>query len=238
MFAVGKKVNAFNVARLVSALVCVVFALWSVLWLWAALLTVRAEKLITLWEQQPGDFNPQQAVQLTPRIKQSLLLNPLDANTHFLLARLYELVGNDDFAEEQYQIALYRQPSWDYAWAKLANFYSQMDVANKPEQEQLALQALMQAMALGPYELATQQVVIPLIFKYWQPIALAPNIESRALQILGHALQYDANADLTLNTAKQYKNLTILEPLLNNESQRNTLSRYQVELRQLDATHQ
>src|SRR5688500_7200095 len=99
MSILRKNIDLFDFTRWIGALLCVAFAFWSVLWLWAALLTVRAEKLISLWEQQPGDFNPQQVVQLVPRIKQSLLLNPLDANIQFLLARLYELLSNDDFAE-------------------------------------------------------------------------------------------------------------------------------------------
>lgn len=215
MSAPGRKIDKCYLTRLISALICFTFALWSALWLWAALLNVRAEKLITLWEKQPRNFNEQLAMQLIPRIKQSLLLNPLDASNHFLLARLYEQLGNNDLAEEQYQLALANQPTSDYTWARLANFYSNIQFAENRDLEQLTMHALAQAMSLGPYESATQQVVIPLIFKYWQQIVSFSDLESRAKQILSHALQY-SNATLTRNSAKNYENLELIEGLITN----------------------
>ena len=125
---------SFNIKKIALITTCLVLSCWCLLWAWASLTTIKVEKNIIQWEQNKAPFSAEQSITFELRLKRSLSLNPLSANTHLLLARLYEQqainqldstqIQNINNAEKHYLLALKKQPTWDYAWAKLAHFYS------------------------------------------------------------------------------------------------------------------
>ncbi len=170
------------------------------------------------------------------RLKQSIAINPLDANSHLLMARYYEALTNSEpnskaitkpihyteLAEQEYKSAIKHQPSWDYAWGKLANFYSKQEQSNEIN----LMHALSKAMLLGPYERKNQEVIIPLIFKHWSLIAKNKQERIQAIKIIKHALKYSTHVHLTLNSAKKYLQLTTLAPMLTKKWHKNRLKKY------------
>ena len=213
-----------------------VFALWSLLWFWSSVLTVRPEAVITQWEQNKEEINQALAVTMIARLKQSIAINPLDANSHLLMARYYEALINielnnkgntkpnqyTELAEQEYKNAIKHQPSWDYAWGKLANFYSNQEQLNEAN----LMHALSKAMLLGPYERKNQSVIIPLLFKHWQLIESNKQDLAQATKIIKHALKYHTHALLTLNSAKKYNQLSTLAPMLTKKWHKNRLNKY------------
>jgi len=63
---------------------------------------VRPEAVITQWEQNKEEINQALAVQMIARLKQSIAINPLDANNHLLIARYYEVLTTDNIIYENY----------------------------------------------------------------------------------------------------------------------------------------
>lgn len=195
---------------------------------WSSVITVRPEAIITQWEQNKEEINQALAITMIARLKQSIAINPLDANSHLLLARYYEALTNSEpsqyteLAEKTYKIAIKHQPSWDYAWAKLALFYSDQQQFNEIN----LMHALSKTMLLGPYERENQKVIIPLLFKHWSLIANNKQAQTQAIKIIKHALKYHTHALLTLNSAKKYQRLTELSPLLTKQWQKNRLKKY------------
>lgn len=218
-----------EVTRFTGALVCAAFALWAATWTLAALLTVRAERLVDRWEQRPGSFDATIARELMPRIERSIALNPLDADSHFLLARIHERLGDTALAERQYREALSRQPTWGYAWARLAGLYDARQSDDPMSVEKMS-HALHQAMNLGPYELTTQRVIIPLIFKHWEKVSDTNACVVQATAILHYALRYKTNSTITLDAAKRYDKLGLIEPLIEDPAQLAKLSAYRADL--------
>jgi hypothetical protein len=232
-----------------AGLICLALALCSALWLWSSVLTVRPEQVISQWEKDQTTINIEMAESFIPRLERSIALNPLDANTSFLLARLYELLAKTQnkhkystLAENGYKAAIKKQPTWDYAWAKLANFYSNLvdiNSATKSQMSQIAhsqklTQALMQAIKLGPYEDKNQKLIIPLIFKHWfilqAETANRNQLQKQVKATIKHALKYHSNALLTLDSAKKYNKLEELGPLLEQKWHINRLNKYKKQL--------
>jgi hypothetical protein len=206
--------------------ILIVFSLWSALWACSSFLTARAETIIIRWEQDNNkEFNKVIALEMLKKLKQSIAINPLDANTYLLIARYYDALSCNKLndysihAEQAYTNAITFQPSWDYAWAKKADFYS-----NQPKLNQTAfMQALSQAILFGRYETKTQQVIIPLIFKHW---SLLNKQKPQAIQIIKHALKFHIYANFVLQAAKKYKRLTVLSPLITKTWQKKQLREY------------
>jgi len=237
-----------KVPAITAAIICIIFALWSATWFWASVLTVRPEAVITQWEQNKEKPNQELALSMISRLNTSIDINPLDANTHLLLARFYEKLADLDFAdladladienaanvesnspnqynklaELEYKNAIKNQPSWDYAWGKLANFYSNQQPLNNAN----IMNALSKAMLLGPYERKNQKVIIPLIFKHWPLIASNKEELIQATKIIKHALKYHTHALLTLNSAKKHQQLNTLAPMLTKKWHKNRLNKY------------
>jgi hypothetical protein len=223
-----------------AGLICLALALCSALWLWSSVLTVRPEKLLSQWQQKPAEFDKALATSLLPRLKQSLAFNASDANSYFLLAGLYQLLAEHggetgdkpnnqqqdyfDLAEANYKKALQQQPTWDYAWAKLASFYN-----NNNYQVKLTLPVLNQAMLLGPYELETQKILIPLIIEHWAFVSEVPAMSEQAEKILRQSLKFGTNARLVLEAAKQFNKLDELTTLVTTHSHINRLKKYKKE---------
>ena len=211
---------------------CITFALGSMILFWSSVITVRPEAVITQWDQNKEEIDQALAITMIARLKQSIAINPLDANSHLLLARYYETLTNNkpntelskysDLAEKSYKIAIKHQPSWDYAWAKLASFYSDQQQLNEIN----LMHALPKAMLLDPYERANQQVIIPLLFKHWSLIANNKQAQTQATKIIKHALRYYPHSSLTLSSAKKYQRLTELAPLITKQWQKNRLKKY------------
>ena len=193
---------------------------------------MRPEAVITQWEKNKQEVNQELAMKMVTRLKQSLAINPLDANSHLLMARYYEVLTNGEpntepnqykkLAEQAYKSVIKDQPSWDYAWAKLASFYSNQQSLNEID----LMHALSKAMLLGPYERENQKVIIPLLFKHWSLIANNNQVQTQATKIIKHALKYGTYARLTLNSAKKYQRLTELAPLLTKKWHKNRLNKY------------
>jgi hypothetical protein len=144
----------FKFLPILACLLCLALTLWAALWSWSELVTVRPANLLTQWQQNPAKFDQTLATSLLPRLKQSLAVNTGDANSYLLLAEVYQLIAeygemaSDEFnkqntppqkmqkqsyldlAELNYKKAIQHQPTWHYAWAKLALFYS--DTIIKP----------------------------------------------------------------------------------------------------------
>ncbi len=215
---------------------CITFALGSIFLFWSSVITVRPEAVITKWEQNKEEIDQALAITMIARLKQSIAINPRDANSHLLLARYYETLSSSElnsesntkanqyteFAEQSYKIAIKHQPSWDYAWAKLANFYSNQQSLNEIN----LMHALSKTMLLGPYERKSQKVIIPLLFKHWSLIANNKRAKTQATKIIKHTLRYYNHSHLTLNSAKKYQRLTELAPLLTKQWQKNRLNKY------------
>ena len=211
---------------------CITFALGSMILFWSSVITVRPEAVITQWDQNKEEIDQALAITMIARLKQSIAINPLDANSHLLLARYYETLTNSEtnskpnqyteLAEQSYKIAIKHQPSWDYAWAKLASFYSDQQQLNEIN----LMHALPKAMLLDPYERANQQVIIPLLFKHWSLIANNKQAQTQATKIIKHALRYYPHSSLTLSSAKKYQRLTELAPLITKQWQKNRLKKY------------
>jgi hypothetical protein len=234
-----------NTATLFVGIVCLVLAIWSVLWFWASILTVRPEKIVTQWEQGKLIFDEQLASELIAPLKQSLAINSLDANTQMILARIYERLANNSdkkqldynaLAEQQYNKAILNQPTWDYAWARLANFYNRQQTTNTINREELVVGALTKAIDLGPYETNTQKMTIPLIFEHWKLLASSKN-GAQMEKVIQHALKYHTNALLTLDSAKQHEKLDVLEPLLSQQWHINRLKKYRNEIATSTSEH-
>jgi hypothetical protein len=250
--------NKTKLLPLLIGLFCIILAIGSTLWFWSALITIRPLKLITAWEQQSSAFEPILAIELIPRLEQSIAINPLRAESYITLARLYEqLVHNSDLvndnksdttnspapnqqqtrnqqpnqnhlnlAELNYNLAIQQQPTWDYAWARLAAFYS-----HSRKQEQLTLKVLSRAMLLGPYESKTQKIIIPLIFEHWALINKTQDMGEQAEKIVRRALNSYPHVHLVLSAAKEFNKFDELAPLLSKQWQKNSLKRYQNEYR-------
>lgn len=254
-----KQTTHSKIPSIIAAVICLGFATWSILWFWSAVLTVRPDTIITQWEKQqwkqtqlkatkvqqtPAPIDQALANNMIARLKQSLAINPLDANTHLLLARFYEQLAQTNttnttnqqnqysqLAEASYKLATQHQPSWDYAWARLANFYS-----NQPKLKIKELtNALTNAIFLGPYEKHNQHIIIPLIFKHWSLLLQTQQTEqseqsqthtkTQITNILKQALK-SSYALLTLDSAKKYQQLKELEPLLTKQWHINRLNKY------------
>jgi hypothetical protein len=125
-------------------------------------------------------------------------------------------------AEQEYKIAIAHQPSWDYAWAKLARFYSNKSKFN----EAYFMKALSKSMLLGPYEKKNQEMIIPLIFKHWPKLFNNIKTQQQATKIIKHAIKYHTNALLTLDTAAKYHRLSELRLILSQKWYRKQLNRY------------
>lgn len=212
---------------IISAVICIIFALLSLFLFWSSVLTVRPEAVITQWEQNKKEVNQELAITMIARLKQSIAINPLDANSHLLIAKYYEILALTkpnkyaELAENEYKQTIKHQPSWGYAWGKLAKFYN--------NQEQLSeanfMYALSKAMLLGPYERKNQAVMIPLLFKHWSLIKNSK--QKQAKKLIKHAVKYsNEHFLLSLNIAIKNKQLEILAPLLTKEWHKDTVIKY------------
>jgi len=226
-----------KIPTIIAAIICSAFALWSVLWFWSAVLTVRPEAVITQWEENKENVDEKLANNMITRLKRSIAINPLDANSHLLMARYYEFLTHShpstrpnnnitnqytQLAALEYKRAVQHQASWDYAWAKQANFYS-----NQPELNINAFKhSLSKAMLFGPYERKTQEVIIPLIFKHWPLLVNNKQQQYQAAKVIKHALKHYTHALLTLNSAKKYNQLPTLAPMLTQKWHKNRLKKY------------
>lgn len=212
-----KLLKHINLNALVGALVCTICCLSAAFWFWALVLTIRPEAVITQWEQNNTEqINEDLAFSMIERLNTSITINHFDANSHFLLARYYELLAIKEpglffeLAERAYNVALLHQPSWEYAWARLANFYSMQAQLD----EVSFMFSLSNAIALGPYEAKSQIITIPLFFKHWQTLSKYKDQMMKAEKIISHALKLNVNAHYTIDAAKQYRRLVELKPLL------------------------
>ena len=218
-----------KVTAITATIICSAFALWSLVWFWSSVLTVRPEVVITQWEHSSEKVNQELAIQMIARLKQSIAINPLNANSQLLLARYYEALTSAEpnqyspLVEQAYKKAIKHQPSWDYAWTRLAIFYSNQKVVNEAK----LITALSTAMSLGPYESKSHPLLIPLIFKHWQLITSNKQTkhQEQAIKIVKHALSY-SHALLTLNSAKKYQQLTTLAPLLTKQWPKNFVKKH------------
>lgn len=228
MINTSRQNTSHKIFALTVALICLIFALWSALWLWSSVLTLRPEAIINQWEKDLGDFDKALAVEMIKRLNQSIAINNSDAKTHLLLAKYYELLAQNQvnqystLAEQAFKSAVKHQPTWDYTWSSLASFYSKQEPLNEVK----LISSLSKAMLLGPYEHKNQKLLIPLIFKHWQ---LLSNIESEKLiatKVIKNALKYHITALHTLNSAKEYQQLSILEPMLSQQWHKKRLKKY------------
>lgn len=231
-----------------AAAICIALTLWSAFWFWSAVLTVRPGAVLTQWQENSKDnakaevkeevqeenlkeeYNHALALKMIARLEQSIAINSLDANSHLLMASYYEILANntpseyDKFttlAAMSYQQATHHQPSWDYAWAKRASFYSNQQSINQAAVEQ----ALSKAILFGPYERKAQEILIPLIFKHWPLLFDNKKNELQATKIIKHALKY-SYANLALDSAKKYHRLIEIEPLLTKQWHKNRIKKY------------
>lgn len=234
-----------KIPSIIAAVICLIFALWSILWFWSAVLTVRPEKVITQWEEKKENIDPELAQTMITRLKQSIAINPIDANSYLLMAKYYQLLEHSDkeanteanieenkntspyntLAEQAYINAIKHQPSWDYAWAELAQFYSNQQTLNETKLKT----ALSNAMLLGPFEQKSQPILIPLIFKHWSIIANNKEDMAQATKIIKLALKF-SNSLLTLNSAKTYQKLAEITPLLTKQWHKNFAKKYLKEI--------
>ena len=228
-----------------AAAICIALTLWSALWFWSAVLTVRPEAVLTQWQENSNDnakaevkaenlkeeYNQALALKMIARLEQSIAINSLDANSHLLMASYYEILANNTPSEYEkftklaatsYQQATHHQPSWDYAWAKQARFYSNRLPINQTAVEH----ALSKAMLFGPYEQKNQEILIPLIFKHWSLLFENKKNHNQAIKIIRHALKFYKHAHLTLDSAKKYQRLIEIEPLLTQQWHKNRLKKY------------
>lgn len=223
------KLNINNVVLKLLGVLFFILAMWSAAWFWASVLTVRPAKTIEMWESQQESYEVQLAESFISRLDSSVSLNPFDANTYFLKARFYEMMGNNGgnnfflLAEKSYKQAIEMQPTWDYAWARLANLYSQDNL------DRQAVSFLKQAAYLGKYEYKTQKYVIPLIFKHWSALATNGNLLANEQGVLEHALNYHSHSLLVLDSAKKFNRLDELEPMLKKKWHQNRLIKYRNE---------
>ncbi|WP_077342089.1 hypothetical protein [Pseudocolwellia agarivorans] len=234
----------FQIKKTLLIFTCVFLAFWCLLWAWASLTTIRVEQDITQWEQNKKTFSVEESHIFESRLLSSLKLNPLSANTHLLLGRLYEQQAINildqsqrntiESAEKHYVLALKKQPTWDYAWAKLANYYShfyeQLNTYGNINIEKQLQEAINQTIFTGPYERKTQRVIIPLLFKHWSLIAGLPSTKKQAEKVLSQSTRYRENLDLTLKSAKTYNKIHVLKALLSDKKHIKILSKYQKQL--------
>lgn len=200
--------------------------MWSLLWFWSSVLTVRPEAVITQWEKNKEEFNQELAVKMIARLKQSIAINSLDANSYLLMAKYYETLTKNklgqyaELAELAYKNAIKHQPSWDYAWARLAQFYSNQ----QPINEINLMHALSKSILLGSYERKSQKIIIPLLFKHWPLFTNKEHVQAN--KIIKQALTYNPHAILTLKSARKYQQLRTLEPLLKQEWHKDRMRYY------------
>jgi hypothetical protein len=208
------------------------------LWFFSALLTVRPELVITQWEQKKNDethekaeqINQVLALEMLTRLERSIAINPLDATSHLLMARYYEALTNNKsneyskLAENEYKIAVKHQASWGYAWARLANFYSNQSELNTDA----FMHALSKAMFTSPFERKNQEVIIPLIFKHWPLLLNNKEKQVQAIKVIKHTLLFNSYPyELrTIDYAKKHHRLKELAPLLIKQWHKDRLNKY------------
>jgi hypothetical protein len=218
---------------IVTSVISLVFVLLSALWFWSIVLTLRPEAVISGWEKSNNEeINQELALKMIARLEHAIAINPLDANSHLLLARFYEILTHNEqkdklnsynkYAEHEYNLAVTYQASWDYAWSKQANFYSNQTVLN----EKNFMYAISKAMLLGPYERKTQEVIIPLIFKHWRILYNNDKTQVQITKIIKNVFKYPIHSLLAINSAKKYHHLTKLLPYVTLKWQKNRLNKY------------
>lgn len=218
---------------IIAAIICMSIALWSALWFWSSVLIVRPEVVIMQWEQNKVGIDQELAVKMIARLKQSILLNPMDANSHFILARFYEqLVISETnkkpqkhirLAENEYKEAISSEPTNGYLWARLANFYSIISPIN-----QKLINALDLAIQYRKYERETQEVIIPLLLKHWYELPIKTQHQSKNL--IRHAFKHPISARSLLLQAKKTNTLIIITPLLTKKRHKTWADKYQKQL--------
>ena len=236
--------RTFQVKKTLVIFICVLLAFWSLLWAWASITTIRAEQVITQWEQNKKKFAVDESHRFEARLLNSLKLNPLSANTYLLLGRLYEQQAVNlnsqaqrkaiENSEKYYLVTLKKLHTWDYAWSRLANFYSnfygQLNSYDNINVEKKLQEAITQTIFIGPYELESQKTIIPLLFKHWELISKSNTTKEQAEQILLHSTQYRESLYTTLTSAKRYNKIDVLTSLLTNKKHIQTLIHYQKQL--------
>ena len=228
------RISSGRSLTILLGIVCLILAVWSAIIVWSTILTIRPEKTITYWQKNNSEFNLVLANKMITRLKRSISLNPSDANTHLVLAQFYQYLTQSDtneipkkntkqnnlLAEQEYKEAIENQPSWDYAWAKLANFYSKRKDIN----DESLISAISQAMLLGPYEGRTQKIIIPLIFKHWHSLQISH--KRQLTQLIKVALKGYTSSLLILDSANKYNKLNDLMPLLEKKWHKDRVEKY------------
>lgn len=240
----SNKNNIKNVLfSILFSMIFVGLSLWALSMAWASIITVRAEKTIIEWEQGKKAFNLEASYSFENRLKYSVSINTLNANSHLLLARLYEhraLKTTDKnkqykdlvLAEKHYINTIEKQPSSYYTWARLAYFYNKyinQIIINKkstvPEQ-QLIINTIIQAINLGAFEAKSQRILIPLIFQHWDVLFNKEHVKPELLRIIKTPFKNSTNLLMVLNEAKKHNKLYTLKPYVTAQWQKNFLKKH------------
>jgi len=206
---------------------------------WSNITTIRVEKDLVLFEKKQLPYNQEVIDNYESRLSNSISINPYNAKTYLLLARLLTIKNQNtsipsnqnilDAAEKNFLLALNLQPTWSLTWASYTEFLSNSyykDKSNKFISHQDSFDdAIKQTITIGPYERSTQYKVIPIILKHWANIKNSKLTES-ANVVLQHSLQYNSTKHYTLKQAKKYKQLCVIKPLINEKKLLKTLNYY------------
>ena len=211
-----------KIGLIILTLLFILLATWSLIWSWAEVITVRAEKTINKWEQQKAPFNNDQAQLFEKRLLNASVLQPNKGQTHLMLARLYtlyltncyssECIDYSSLAEERYNLAVMNSPTWEYAWARIANFYYITLNSNKHSlviRKKQLIRALTNALRLGTYEDETQKLILPLLFEYWDEINQNSN-KAYLNNMMIHIFKFNKNSTITLNLANNFGLLSLI----------------------------
>ncbi|WP_426370165.1 hypothetical protein [Pseudocolwellia sp. HL-MZ7] len=203
-----------NYPIILVSLTFLALAIWASILSWSEILTIRPQKVLKQLNKT-HHIEPTLINKMIDRVNTSTTLNPSSANNHLILAQLYEYLHESSpeknninylvLAESEYLKAIYLQPNWDKAWAQLAKFYDKKNDGYK------MLYALEKAMFLGPFEYNIQELILPVIFKYWELVNNSDKNADKIKQILKHIFKYKKKIHLTFTYALKSKNLEAMK---------------------------
>jgi hypothetical protein len=197
-------------------IIILVIALASLLLTISNLSSILPKNQLVIWEKSNKTFSQPEALKYIDRLKTTLIQS---SNNLLLQARLFESLAVNaktkpqeekylSQARKYYFSAAQIKPTFALSWAKSAFIDDKLQSTD----EKSILRLLYLAIELGPYEPKNQQVVIPLIYKYWNYIKTDKKIKKISLNILMHSIRYKINSKLVEDNANKYQ-LNLLNKL-------------------------
>lgn len=165
------------------------------------LMTARPNQTVTQWKDNQKDISIEYIGRQIDRVELAQIINPFNSSLDILLAELYSIKAetaesNDtDYQQaiKHLNRALEKSPKDSRYLAKMSELYSKIG------NHELAVSALNESIANGPFERANHAITIPLVFKYHSEVGAKPELYSKVIK---HVMKFHVHAQLAINEAK------------------------------------